>query len=135
MYLLVLVLEQLEKLPDILRNLIRIGLTGTTVLKSTGMGRLLAEWEIDVPILQLIQTVVEDKSRMNRTLFTVIEDQDILEEAIAAIKEVTGNLNEHGKGILFAFPLTYAEGIKKHFPGAGKKDDKHLIPLTDSNNN
>lgn len=124
MHLLVLVLEQLEKLPEILRNLIHIGLPGTTVLESTGMGRLLAEWKIEVPLLQVIQKVVEDKSQMNKTLFTVIENQDTLEKAIAAIKEATGNLNEHGKGILFAFPITYAEGIKKNFPVAGKKGGK-----------
>lgn len=123
MYVLVLVLEQLDKLPEILKNLIRIGLTGTTVLESTGMGRLLAEWKIEVPILQEIQTIVEDKSRVNKTLFTVIEDDDKLQEAIAAIKEVTGNLDEHGKGILFAFPITYAEGINKQFPANGRKDD------------
>ena len=111
MFLLVVVLDQVEQLPDILKNLIRTGVSGATVIESTGMGRLLAEWKIDVPLLQLIQTILEDKSQNNTTLFTVIQNQNLLEEAIAAIKEITGNLNEHGKGIIFAIPVTHAEGI------------------------
>jgi nitrogen regulatory protein PII len=113
MYVLVLVLEQVDKLPELLQKFIQNGLTGTTVLESTGMGRLLVEWKIGVPMLDFIESSVKDKSNMNKTIFSVIENEESLKEAISTIKKVTGDLNESGRGIMFAWPLTYVEGIKK----------------------
>jgi hypothetical protein len=41
----------------------------------------------------------------------VIKDEETLQEAINVIRSFCGNLNEPGKGILFALPLEYVEGL------------------------
>jgi hypothetical protein len=43
MYLLVNVLEQTQHLSDILEDFAQIGIKGSTVINSTGMGRVLME--------------------------------------------------------------------------------------------
>ena len=43
MYLLVNVLEQTQHLSDILEGFAQIGIKGSTVINSTGMGRVLME--------------------------------------------------------------------------------------------
>jgi nitrogen regulatory protein PII len=128
MYVLVLVLEQVEKLPKILKDLVQIGLTGTTVLDSTGMGRLLMEWEVSDPLLEFIKKVLSDKKKTNKTLFTVINEEKALKKAISTVKSNTGDLNEHGKGILFAIPIAFAEGVNKHIPPIMTEDKAEETP-------
>lgn len=113
MFLLVDVLEHTEHLSTILERLVKIGVTGTTVLDSIGMGRILLETKADVPVIKMIEEALAQKQPTNRTLFAVIEKEETLKEAIGVIKSVCGDLNEPGKGILFAMSLDFVEGLKK----------------------
>jgi nitrogen regulatory protein PII len=112
MYLLVNVLEQTEHLPALLEEFVKIGVTGTTVLDSLGMGRILLESETDVPAIAVIKEVIEKGKPSNKTIFAVIDNKETLQKAIDVVRSVCGNLSEPGKGILFTFPLDYVEGLK-----------------------
>ena len=114
MHLLVLVLEQTEKLPDILVKLFHIGVKGTTVLESTGMARIFHEHNVDVPVIEYIDNILSGKHPSNKTLFTIIDEEKTVKRAISEIKSITGDLNEPGRGILFVVPISYAEGLKKY---------------------
>jgi len=113
MYLLVDVLEHTEHLSTILERLVKIGVTGTTVLDSVGMGRILLESRAEVPVIKVIERVLAEKQPTNKTLFAVIEQEETLKKAIEAITSVCGDLNEPGKGILFTMSLDFVEGLKK----------------------
>ena len=112
MYLLVNVLEQTELLPDILEGFARIGVKGTTILNSSGMGRVLMQSGADVPIIDEIKSVLIGGKSRNMTIFSVIREKEILEKAIDVIRSFCGDLNKPGKGILFSFPLDFVEGLK-----------------------
>jgi nitrogen regulatory protein PII len=111
MYLLVNVLEQTARLPGILEGLAKIGVRGTTILNSSGMGRVLMTCGADLPATDEAKKVLIEGQSSNKTLFTVIKDEETLQEAINVIRSFCGNLSEPGKGILFAFPLEYVEGL------------------------
>jgi nitrogen regulatory protein P-II 1 len=111
--LLVDVLEQTEYLSTILERLVKIGVTGTTVLDSTGMGRMLLESRADLPVAKIIEQVMAKKQQSNKTLFAVIEKEETLRKAIEVIESVCGDLNKPGKGILFTISLDFVEGLKK----------------------
>jgi nitrogen regulatory protein PII len=116
MYLLVNVLEQTARLPGILEGLAKIGVRGTTILNSSGMGRVLMTCGADLPATDEAKKVLIEGQSSNKTLFTVIKDEETLQEAINVIRSfcgnlICGNLNEPGKGILFALPLEYVEGL------------------------
>jgi nitrogen regulatory protein PII len=113
MYLLVGVLEQTEHLPAILERFTKIGVTGATIFNSSGMGRLLMESGAELPAAEKAKKLLMEGKSSNKTLFTVIKKKETLQEAIKVIRSFCGDLNEPGKGILFAFPLEYAEGLKE----------------------
>ena len=111
MYLLVDVLEQTEYLPDILGAFVKIGVTGTTVLDSIGMGRILGESGADAPVGEMIASVLKRGKPTNKTVFAVIKDKETLDKAIDVIRGFCGDLNDPGKGILFTFRLEFVDGL------------------------
>ena len=113
MYLLVNVLEQTQHLSDILEGFAKIGIKGSTVINSTGMGRVLMETKASSALTQHITKVITDLESSNKTIITVVKDKDILDKAIGIVKSFCGDLCEPGKGILFAFPLEIVEGLSE----------------------
>lgn len=111
MYVLVEVLEQTEFLPAILEGFAKIGVPGTTVLDSLGMGRILMEAAAQVPAIGVIRKVLAEGKPTNKTIFAVVEDRQTLDKAVGVIKSFCGDLGDPGKGILFAFPVEYVEGL------------------------
>jgi nitrogen regulatory protein PII len=113
MYLLVNVVERAEQLPRIMEQFAKIGIAGSTVLDSTGMGRVLMKTRAKLPVMQQINKVTTDLESSNKTVLTVIKEKDRLEQAIKIIKSLCGDLNKPGKGILFALPLDMVEGVSE----------------------
>ena len=111
MYLLVQVLEQTQHLSGILEGFARIGIQGSTVLDSTGMGRVLMKTSASMPVMEQINKVLKDLESANKILLTVIREKVVLEKAVNVIRSFCGDLTEPGKGILFAFPLELVEGL------------------------
>jgi len=111
MYLLVVVLEQSEYLSDILEGFAKIGIKGTTVINSTGMGRVLMQTKASSQLLEHISKVITDLESSNRTMLTVIKDKNLLDQAVKIVKCFCGDLSEPGKGILFVVPLERVEGL------------------------
>ena len=111
MYLLVSILEETEKLTDIMEGFARIGIKGSTVLDSIGMGRVLMKARANLPVMKQINKVITDLQSSNKTIITVIQNKDILDQAIRIVKSLCGDLCQPGKGILFALPLEVVEGL------------------------
>ena len=111
MYLLVSVLEETEKLTDIMEGFAKIGIKGSTVLDSIGMGRVLMKAKATLPVMKQINKVITDLQSSNKTIITVIQNKDILDHAIRIVKSLCGDLLQPGKGILFALPVEIVEGL------------------------
>ena len=113
MYLLVNVLERSEQLPRIMEQFAKIGITGSTVIDSTGMGRVLMKTRATLPVMQQINKVTADLESSNKTVLTVIKEKDRLVRAIKIVRSLCGDLSKPGKGILFALPLDIVEGVSE----------------------
>ena len=111
MYLLVNVLEQTHHLPAILEGFAKIGIKGSTVIDSTGMGRVLMQTKANSKMMQHIHKVIRGLESSNKTMFTVITDKDLLAKAIQVVKSFCGDLCKPGKGILFVLPLELVDGL------------------------
>lgn len=90
---------------------IKIGVTGTTVLDSIGMGRILTQTGADIPAIDVIREVLAKGKPTNKTIFAVIHDKETVDKAVAVIRSFRGDLDDPGKGILFTISLDYAEGL------------------------
>ena len=108
MKLLVLVLNKEEYLDDILEAFVEAGLIGATILDSTGMGHKLA---YDIPIFAGLQKSIKT-SDYGKTIFSVVNDDEMLEEVIKLIEEIM-DLNEPGSCLLFVAPLLLVKGLNK----------------------
>lgn len=109
MKLFVYILNQQEKLDEILAGFIEIGITGATIIDSVGMGRILSK---DVPIFAGFQSLVSGSRPHNKTIFSVVDDDEKIEKALKIIEEVCGSFEDPGAGIAFILPLTDAFGLK-----------------------
>lgn len=107
-------MEQTEKLPELLEGLAGIGVSSATVLDSIGMGRVQLERGSDASTSAIINEVLTDGSPTNKTIFAVIEDEEKLQQAVALIRSLCGDLSEPGKGILVTLKLNSVEGLKIH---------------------
>lgn len=107
MQLLVAVINHEERVDDILAGFVELGITGATVINSKGMGRVLSS---DVPIFAGLRSLSARSRPGNQTLFCVADDEKV-EAAIALIREICGNLESPGTGIVFAVPVSRVVGL------------------------
>ena len=70
MHLLIAVVNEPEKVDEILSGFLELGVTGATIINSEGMGRVLSH---DIPIFAGLQTLITRSRPQNRTIFSVVE--------------------------------------------------------------
>ncbi|UCD23424.1 MAG: hypothetical protein JSW51_10285 [Gemmatimonadota bacterium] len=107
MELLVCVINEEDKLNDILSGFVELGVTGATVINSRGMARHIPE----APIFAGLKDVMAGVRPQNATVFSVIESKEKLEAAIELVKGVCGDLTAPGTGILFTLSVNQVIGM------------------------
>lgn len=109
MQLLIAVINQEEKMEEVLSGFLEIGVTGATLINSEGMGRLLAS---EVPIFAGLEALAGRTRPRNQTLFSVIADAEKVDRALALLQEVCGSFDNPATGIAFTVPVTRVIGLK-----------------------
>lgn len=119
MSLVLFVLHDPEKLPELLDAWKEAGVSGATVLFSTGMGRLAQSPALldDLPIMPSLNDFLPRAEHFGRTVFSMIDDEKVVSRVIAATERVVGNLNEPDRGLLMVLPVTRVHGLRKPHPG------------------
>ncbi len=112
MQLLVLVLNKVEVLEELMTQMASGGISGATILNSTGMATTLLNSEEDVPLFGLLRKVLNPDRVESKTIFTVLKDEQI-DTAKEIINRVTGGLSNPNTGILFTLPINSVEGLVK----------------------
>ena len=108
MQLLVAVINQEEKLDEILSGFLELGITGATIIASEGMGRVLSH---DIPIFAGLQTLLARSRPQNQTIFSVIDEDAKVDGALALLQEICGDLNDPATGIAFTIPINRVVGL------------------------
>ncbi len=108
MELLVCVVNREEKLEEILSGFLELGVTGATVIKSEGMGKVLSQ---EVPVFAGLQTLMSRSRPQNTTILSVIESPEVMNSAIKMVQDVCGDFGEPSTGIIFAVPLSRVVGL------------------------
>lgn len=109
----VLVLDELEVSSEVLEAWQHVGVSGVTILESTGLGRVRAKMGIrdDLPFLPSLERLLQTREEEHRTMFTLVDSPEMVDELIEATLRITGDLEGPNKGILFVVPITRAIGI------------------------
>ena len=107
MHLLVAVINQPEKLDEILAGFVELGVRGATVIHSEGMGRVLSH---DIPIFAGLQTLISRSRPENRTIFSVLSEE-LVDPVISLLQESCGDLESPATGIVFTIRLDKVVGL------------------------
>ncbi len=113
-HLLIVILDDLKCLPELLRAWREIGVPGVTILESAG-GHQTHNWLSRVG-LGALDHLFEDEDVRRRTLLAAIEDDDLLDRAIAEAERVVGGFDRPHSGVLLVLPVAQARGMQKVRP-------------------
>ncbi len=106
MYALFLVLNETDYLDEILARFVDVGVRGATILDSQGMGgALTAARKKDPSLFAPFKVLFEGARPYNKTIFTVLENEELVERAVAAVKDVLGDPPRPGVGLMFSLPI------------------------------
>lgn len=108
MQLLIAVINQEEKLDEILSGMIELGITGATIISSEGMGRVVSH---DIPIFAGLERLAALSRPQNQTIFSVIPDEEKVEGVLRLLKEICGDLDNPATGIAFTIPVNRVVGL------------------------
>ncbi|MEE0967017.1 MAG: hypothetical protein U0L85_08190 [Bacilli bacterium] len=111
MHVIFLVLNKIECLDDVLAKLKKAGVTGGTIIDSTGMVKKLED-SAESYILGSLRLFLEDPRPESKTLFFIINDNQV-ELVRKTVDEALGGINNPNTGILFGFPISFADGLMK----------------------
>lgn len=121
--LLIIILDDLNRMPALLQALRRIGVPGATILESAGAYRV-ESWLIRVGLGGL-DRMFESREVRRRTILAAIEEEDLLAQAIAEAEQVMGGFDRPDSGLLLVVPVSQVKGLHKIMP---KKTEDELPP-------
>jgi nitrogen regulatory protein P-II 1 len=114
MELLIAVINDVDRMDEVLAGFLEIGITGATILDSEGMGRVLSH---EIPIFAGLQTLISRSLPQNQTLFSVIDDPEKVERAIALLQDVCGRFDDPATGIAITVPVNRVVGLAPELGG------------------
>lgn len=116
-HMVVLVLDDIDKLTDIFDAWQELGIAGITVTNSTGMHRLNRRFgRDDLPLMPSLKSLFEmEDDVMHRMVFAVLPENVDYEDVLDATEQVLGDLNRPRTGICFVVPVVAARGLDKPY--------------------
>lgn len=111
MQFLIMVLNKVELLDTLLGKLIEHGISGATILGSTGMVKELAKNSEDYPIFGTLRFLINLDRKESKTIFMVLKDEKV-EEIKNVIRQVVGDMSKPDTAVMFTLPVLSAEGVE-----------------------
>ncbi len=125
--LLIIVLHDLDRLPDLLDAWKKAGIPGVTILQSAGGFQ--AEALVRRGGLAGLLNLFDQSTSQQRLLFSLIDNPETLEVAISEADRVVKGFDRPNSGILFTLPIDKALGLQKWGQAdQKKKTDKKSKP-------
>lgn len=112
MYGVMFVLDDQELLSGVLDAWQKAGITGATVLDSTGMHRIQA-CRVRLHARFDFARIADECRERHNTIFAVLADMDMVDKCLAATESVVGDLSHPDTGIFTAWPLAVVKGLPK----------------------
>ena len=106
MYVLIVVLNAIDYLEDILSGFLDQGISGATILDSQGMGRAIVDGEHNsIPLFGALLSLLADSHPYSKTIFTVLEDEEMVDKAVEAVQKGVFDLADSDIGFMFTLPI------------------------------
>jgi hypothetical protein len=112
MYMVMFVLDNPEQLDEVLAAWRSIGVSGITILESSGFHRHQAHL-LGARFVPTLPELSERIAQGSYTLFSAVSTVQMVEQCLDATEQVVGNLQEPNTGVILAWPLAFARGLEK----------------------
>lgn len=106
MYALIIVLNAVDYLNDVLDGFVKLGISGATILDSQGMGSAIVNSEYrNIPLFSSLNMLLSDSHPYSKTIFTVLENEVLVEKAVSVVQEAVDGISITGVGFMFTIPI------------------------------
>ena len=109
--LLIIILHDISCLPDLLAAWKKIGVPGVTIMES--VGGFQAEKLLKRSGFSALLNLFDNTADKQRFIFSLINNQDKLDQAISEAAKVVRGFDRPSSGILFTIPVGQALGLQK----------------------
>lgn len=115
MFFILFVLQEPEKLEEILNAWEKAGVSGITVLPSIGLAKIKEKQALqeDFPLIPNLEDIYETHENQNRSVFTVVESEEMANAIYEATTAVVGPLSSPNSGIFVVLPVVKVFGLRK----------------------
>lgn len=111
-HMVLLIVNNIDRIPDVLDAWEALQVPGITILESTGMGTMKkTDYRDDLPLMPSLSDLFRSKEHRHRTLFTVVESEELVEKLITVSQQILGDLNRPRNGVLFVLPVSRVVGL------------------------
>ena len=113
LFLVVFILDDPTWCSGILDAWESVGVGGITILESSGLGRIRkAALREDLPLMSTFSEILKHQETSHRTLFSVVEGQEMVDRVVQVTQEAVGELEEEDNGFLFVLPVSQVHGMR-----------------------
>jgi hypothetical protein len=120
MYMVMLVLDVVDRLDAVLAAWNAAGVRGATIAETIGAYRRTKHRHVIAPYAVGGSGLI-DMERGNYSLWAIVPDEETVQRCLAAAEGVVGDLNNPGTGVLAAWPLALVKGVQRQAAAGGKE--------------
>lgn len=106
MYMIFFVLDNPDRLNEILEAWEGVGVRGVTIVESTGMHRMRRQF---IPMRYVSGFASQERNHL--TLFVIVKGEALVRDCLSAVEQVIGNLDGPNTGVFAAWPLSLVKGL------------------------
>lgn len=110
MYMIWMVLDQVELLDKIQQAWEKAGIYGATFVESSGFFRQ-KQGAKYIATRYVLPSMSPTAKKYNYTVFSIVESEEQIQTALRATEEITGDLNSPNRGVFAAWPLLMVKGL------------------------
>ena len=111
MFMVMFVLDDPDRLDEVLEAWESIGVSGSTIIESTGINRRRMARQVGTTFMAGINRLIESEEEGHVTLLVIVPDERMAHAYLQAVEKVVGDLNEPNTGVLAAWPLPLVKGV------------------------
>lgn len=111
MYAITFVLDDPNRLDEVLTAWAEVGVRGVTIMESTGWQRRRIQQSMLGARFDFASLAGSARLENHITLFVIVENRSIVDKALETAESIVGNLDEPNTGILVAWPVEIVKGL------------------------
>ena len=112
MYMILFVLDDPDKLDGILDAWESVGVSGVTIIESTGIHRVRNARQ-KVPMRYIFGSIGTKIEVGHFTLLALVNDEQVVQDCLEATESLVGSLEEPNTGVFSAWPVPIVRGVPK----------------------